>query len=134
VVGPSSTLPTSTNNNDKRKKTNVKKLNDDLTTALIDACYDAMMECYAENAREPYVHARYQVADDRRTRLVDALCDGNEELRYRWDNALFDITHSGYGWARQTFAAIKLNVEVDFIEGAMCAISDYRSHRVLGAN
>lgn len=107
----------------------MKKLNDELTTALIDACYDAMRECYAENAREPYVHASYQVADDRRTRLVDALCDGNEELRRRWDDALFDLFDSSYGWARQTFAAIKLNVEVDFIEDAMCAISDYRAAR-----
>ena len=103
------------------------------TAALVAACYDATMACYWANAAEPYSHAAYQFASDRRDRLVAAVADGNDEIERRWADALFDIYFDGQAHAAKVFADIRAEVAAERVAHAAAVLADARTIRTGGA-
>jgi hypothetical protein len=83
---------------------------DSLTDALLAAIHAANLARSAANAAEPYVHADYAAHEQRIYRLVDALADGDQVLADRFNDALFDITHDGLAWMRQTYTRLARDV------------------------
>lgn len=85
-------------------------LHDELVNALMAQIQHENCARYAANAAEPYVHEVYAAHEQRIYRLVDALCDGDEVLADRFNEALFDITHDGLSWQHKVFAELKQDV------------------------
>lgn len=77
-----------------------------LAAALITVIHDENVARHKTNGAEPYVHADYEVHEQRIHRLVAALADGDEELEDSFYEALFDITLDGPVWMFRTFHAI----------------------------
>jgi hypothetical protein len=75
-----------------------------LRDALLTTIHDENLKRHEANAAEPYVHSVYADHEERIKRLVTALCDGDEELYYRYYEALFDMTLDGVIWQSNVFA------------------------------
>lgn len=79
-------------------------MNTHLIDLLIDQIRTENLARYAANAAEPYDPVAYDDHEQRIGRLVEALCDGDDELVRRFCESLFDITFDGLGWYLTVFA------------------------------
>lgn len=106
----------------------VSAMPDALSDALLAAIHAENLARSAANAAEPYVHADYAVHEQRIYRLVDALADGDQVLADRFNDALFDITHDGLAWMRQTYARLARDV-ADEAGPTCCGLPAGHTHR-----
>lgn len=82
-------------------------MTEELTTALIEAIHAANLARFEANAAHPYDHSVYENHANRVRRLVAALADGNEQIEYRFNDALYDIVWDGLEWMKKVYAEIK---------------------------
>lgn len=77
-----------------------------LKQELLTTIHDENLKRHEANAADPYVHGVYAEHEDRIYRLIEALCDGDDELARRYGEALFDMTYDGVIWQSNVFASM----------------------------
>ena len=102
----------------------------DLENALIDGIWEAYRATYEANAvweTSPGAQRRYDEASARKDRLIAALCDGDEELRYWLADHIFDLIDEGPAWLGDMFRQKRSWLAQERVEDALCVLSEVRS-------